>query len=85
MFNLICDLVGASLFILFLIWAIRLQIRIYKTEKECKKAFPNWNKKSIPVKFEMRKKICTQTQPFVIDDKHSIICNFPCDGNCHLI
>ena len=31
------------------------------------------------------KKICTQTQPFQIDEKHSMICNFACDGNCRFL
>ena len=37
-------------------------------------------KKTKPIKFD--KKICTEIQPFPISDKKSIICNFPCDGNC---
>jgi hypothetical protein len=27
-------------------------------------------------------KICSQKQPFLIDEKTSIICNFPCTGKC---
>ncbi len=85
MINLICDSIGLALFILFIIWAIRLQIRLYKEEKKCKELWPDWGKKPVRVKFEIRRKVCTQTQPFIIDDKNSIICNFPCDGNCQLI
>ena len=28
------------------------------------------------------RKVCTQYQPFKINDKKSVVCNFNCDGNC---
>ena len=82
MLNIICDSIGLSLWILFIIWVIRCEIRIYREEKKCKDLCPDWGKKPIPVKFEIRKKICTHTHPFVLNEKESIICNFPCDGIC---
>lgn len=27
-------------------------------------------------------KICTQYQPFKLDDKNYVVCNFICDGDC---
>ena len=80
------ELIVLPLYLLFFYWIISSVISMYRNDKELEKHFgKNFNK---PIKNKVvmiQQKICTQTQPFVINEKESIVCNFPCDGNCNLI
>ena len=58
---------------------------LMKIQKEERKKYKNLLKEHKNDPIIAPKKICTQTQPFQIDEKHYIICNFSCDGNCRLI
>ena len=56
-------------------------INFYFTDKKTKEYLKN---RSIMIKPQEEKKIkiCTRTQPYKIDEKNYVICNFTCDGNC---
>jgi len=54
-------------------------------QKEERKKYKIWLKEHKNDTKIASKKICTETQPYQIDEKHFITCNFPCDGNCTLI
>ena len=34
------------------------------------------------IKYEKIKKYCSQYQPFKLDNKNYVVCNFICDGDC---
>lgn len=76
------EIVILPFYLYFFYWIISIGIFMYRNNKELEKHYgKNFNK---PIKNNVKvieQKICTQSQPF----KESIICNFPCDGNCKLI
>jgi hypothetical protein len=67
------------LFLILFIFGVWESIENYKRNKKLKKNLPT------QYKMVIQNKICTQNQPFRVDDKNYIICNFVCDGNCQLI
>lgn len=73
---IIIEILVSLLLISYLVINLYYSIRYY----ERKRKFPH----IVQVR-EVPKKTCTQTQPFKINDKEEIICNFPCDGKCKFI
>lgn len=55
--------------------------------KKYNKEYRNEQEKFHKIKNNYKKnhKICNQQQPFFINEKQGIICNFICDGNCYLL
>lgn len=52
-------------------------------DKELKRYLKEERKrKSYKIDSKRYTKICTQHQPYKINERYYIICNFPCDGNC---
>jgi hypothetical protein len=73
--------------LLFLIIFFTFPLWINKNYQSIFKKELNYNIKSLNNKIKLeiiQKKICTEEQPFKIDDKLSIVCNFPCNGLCQL-
>ena len=61
MFNLICDIIGTFLFAIFLIWAIKTNIKIYRIEKYIKRRYPPI--KYTPYPLEIRGKFVLKHNP----------------------
>lgn len=54
-------------------------------DKELNQYYRELEKKKLQnsqIKRENKHKICTQYQPFKLDDKNYVVCNFICDGDC---
>ena len=58
-------------------WKLLFDREHMKYMRECRKEKP----KKLHTQ-QLRTKTCTQYQPFRLDKKTYIICNFPCDGDC---
>jgi len=82
MFCFIIDFVGSThiigLFIILIIWTAK----DIANERKIKRLYPP-NKLPVIEKKQLTK-ICTRYQPFRTGKKEYTICNFICDGNCHL-
>jgi hypothetical protein len=65
----------------FLFWAIISEVKVKMSivKRDGKKIVTN------KLKPDICQKICTQSQPFYINENYGIICNFCCDGNCRII
>ena len=54
-------------------------------DKELNKYYRDLEKKklqNLQIKHKKKMKICTQHQPFKLDEKSYVVCNFICDGDC---
>jgi hypothetical protein len=68
-------------FFSFPVWINGNWKTIFDFDKDLNK-YLREKKKKLQIKIEQKNKICTQYQPFKIDDKTYVICNFICDGDC---
>lgn len=84
---IIANIIGSLFWLTFFYFLIRLVIFDYKNTKEIEKHFGKDFLKPSKIRYQRitKTKICTQTQPFQINEKQFIICNFECDGNCQLL
>jgi hypothetical protein len=84
--NIIIELVGCIIFFFLISFPIWINGN-WKTifDKDLNIYYKQLEKDKLQykqLKIVSKKHICTQHQPYQLNEKEYIICNFICDGNC---
>lgn len=85
---ILLELIGSVIFLILFFfpvwihgnWKTIFDKDYIKYVKESNKEAREYHK--MIIKNDIKNKICTQYQPFKLDDKLYVTCNFICDGDC---